>query len=289
VEGQYTGAKAAGQSGSVGLACNYNNKSPRAVRTKAVEMCESGAYLVVSWDLKNPSKPFYHPFKCRSWRHVGECQRWKGAQDYVRVSEAMTRIGEQWVYSVLTFDPKHFQNEWAAYRGGLHRWQKLNQRLSRAYGPITYLQTWEKHTRSDFPHVNVAIHNSKIWALCRGDGWKSFRRYLNQQAVACGFGQRIWLEPLRAGMTMDFAGYLTKLNRELTGAGTKNQVPVNAPKNFRRFRASQGLLPKPFHREGFTGVLIPAKLLGTVDIGATMSFPAGKAQKRHPGRKLGEV
>lgn len=75
-------------------------------------------------------------------------------------------------------------------------------------------------------------------------------------AVAVGFGFRTWVEPLRPGAELTLAGYLTKLSRELTGAGFKDQVPVNAPPHFRRLRASRKLLPKPFHRKGWTGILV---------------------------------
>ena len=51
------------------------------------------------------------------------------------------------------------------------------------------------------------------------------------------------------------AGYLTKLARELTGAGVKSQVPVNAPRHFRRIRASAKLLPPRKKNPDITGIL----------------------------------
>jgi hypothetical protein len=52
------------------------------------------------------------------------------------------------------------------------------------------------------------------------------------------------------------AGYLVKLTRELTGAGPKNQIPVNAPRHFRRLRASKGLLPPRKKNDHVTGALV---------------------------------
>jgi hypothetical protein len=292
VDVQNTGEVAGGQEPDSGLASKYYFKSPFVYRSKAVKMCESGSHFVVSWDPKNPAKKSFAPFRCRSWRHPGDCQRWKGSQDFVRCRDAMKSRGDRWVYVVLTLDQKHFANEWAAYRGGIFRWQKLNQRLSRRYGRVEYLQTWEKHVRTDFPHVNVALCNARISELCVGDGWKLFRRQLNTLAIACGFGLRIWCEPLRVGQSMTLAGYFTKLSRELTGAGTKNQVPVNAPPHFRRIRASQGLLPPPLGPAGHTGALISAKLLGRVDLDALIlgQAEAKERQKLHvPVRLHGDV
>jgi hypothetical protein len=250
-------------------------------------MCESGSHLVVSWDPKSDGPPSLQPFRCRSWRHTGECQRWKGSQDFVRCRDAMLAKGDHWVYIVLTFDQKQFNNEWSAYRGGVHRWQKLNQRLSYHYGRVDYLQTWEKHTKTDFPHVNVAVHNARIWQTCRGDGWKQFRQLLTQHAVKCGFGFRVWVEPLREGQGLTLAGYFTKLSRELTGAGVKNQVPVNAPPHFRRIRASRGLLPAQFHSEGRTGALIPSRLVDQFDFSAEGRLTFQKSRKSKPRAKLG--
>lgn len=228
-------------------------------------MCESLSHVFVLVEKSSDQKVLILPFRCRSWRHEGECQRFKGAQDFVRVSEGILSRGDRWVYLVLTFDQRHETSEWDCYIAGLRRWQKLNQRLGRAYGRIEYVQTWEAH-RSGFPHVNVVIRNDEIWKLCEGSGWRSWRQSLIAEAVECGFGRVAHVEPLRPDTGLGMAGYLTKLSRELTGAGVKNQVPVNAPPHFRRIRASQGLLP-PIHRPGrFQGVMVPTRALPAVDL-----------------------
>jgi hypothetical protein len=51
------------------------------------------------------------------------------------------------------------------------------------------------------------------------------------------------------------AGYLTKLGLELSGAARKGQTPVNAPRHFRRIRASRGMLPKRIKNPDITGQL----------------------------------
>jgi hypothetical protein len=55
-------------------------------------------------------------------------------------------------------------------------------------------------------------------------------------------------------------GYLVKTAKELIGAAGKNQIPINAPRHFRRLRASRGLLP-PVHRNpDITGMMVFAEL-----------------------------
>ena len=232
-------------------------KSPaKGPSLRYVRWCEDGAAHLIVWPIGSPYDRKPVPFRCRSWRHPGDCQRWKGAQDFVRCRDAILSRGKKWIYIVLTLPHRRFKSEQEAYRAGYRYWHMLNKRLTRAYGRIAYIQTWEKHKKSDFPHVNIVLHNDLIWGLCRREGWKSWRQEFMSEAVEVGFGCVLWVAPLRPGGSLTLAGYLTKLSRELTGAGIKDQVPVNAPPHFRRLRASRKLLPKPFHRDGWTGRLV---------------------------------
>jgi len=264
VEDQYTGVKAAGQSEKSGWVLNTRTKGRESV-LKSVRMCESGSHVIILRN-RQTGQPAIIPFRCKSWR-CPRCQRFKGAQDFVRVKNGMLRRGDQWVYLVLTMIHGNYSNEWAAYNAGYFNWKKLSKRLIRAHGPLDYVQTWEAH-ESGFPHANVAIHNRSIWNACRGEGWKKFRQYLKPHLVATGFGYVVHVEPLRSGTGEGLAGYLTKLSRELTGSSVKNQVPLNAPPGFRRLRASRGLL-EPIHRPGIhEGMLLPVKLAHAFDFGA---------------------
>lgn len=177
----------------------------------------------------------------------------------------MVKLGIEWVYLVLTLIHGNYANEWAAYNAGYFHWQKFSKRLIYHFDSLAYVQTWEKH-KSGFPHVNVALHNKKIWQLCEGDGWKDFRQLIKPMLVETGFGYVVHVSPLRPDGELTLTGYMTKLSRELTGAGVKNQIPINAPRHFRRLRASRGLL-EPIHRPGtHDGVLVAADKLGTVDL-----------------------
>lgn len=132
-------------------------------------------------------------------------------------------------------------------------WSKLRKRLTRHFGDIKYIQTWEVH-KSGYPHVHIAISNVKIYLECEKDAIRNFHRLMMEDAVACGFGRIGWLEPIRDEVAM--AGYLGKLARELTGEKGNYQVPVDAPSRFRRLRASVRLLPPPIKNPDMTGCLL---------------------------------
>ena len=271
-ENRHKNETAAGRQTGEALACQYKNKSPQfgaqgvsgGARTllRSVRACEERSWSIITWSKADPSNKRTVPFRCKSWRHEGDCRRWKGAQDFVRVRDAIrSRPGGSWLYLVLTFDPSEYQDEFAAYRAGLDCWGRLAKRIARQWGELAYVQTWEKH-KSGWPHVNVLLWCPLMAAAVDGDGWKSIRaNWLGPAAVASGFGLRVWLEPMKNADAM--AGYVSKLSRELTGAGVKDQVPVNAPRHFRRLRASRRLLPPPFKRQDITGVLVahPAPMI----------------------------
>lgn len=190
-------------------------------------------------------------FKCRSWRHEGQCRLWRGAQDFVRVQEA-TRGRADWTYFVLTYNQRSWRSQTALFKAGVEHWSILRKRLTRRYGKLAYIQTWERH-QSGYPHVNVLIGNAQLHSAAKED-WRVLRREtITPMVVDSGFGPRVWIEPMKDADAM--AGYLTKLARELTGSSAKDQTPTNAPAHFRRLRASQGLLPRPFKDEELTGKL----------------------------------
>jgi len=216
--------------------------------------CENQEWSLHLWSKSRTGEDgFVVPFKCRSWRHEGECRQWKGAQDFRRIQAAM-RTRTDWVYVVLTYRRADYPNKRELYRAGVTHWAKLRKRIEYAWGPCQYVQTWEQH-KSGWPHVNIMLGNSRIFEQCQNGRWKAFRRHwMETNAVECGFGERTWVEPVKRYNAM--AGYLVKLAKELTGADHKNQLPTDAPAHFRRIRASRGLLPKPFSKGNHTGRML---------------------------------
>ncbi|MGH7209789.1 MAG: hypothetical protein ACREIL_10450 [Nitrospiraceae bacterium] len=217
---------------------------------KSIVACENKAWTVAYWPKGHNDQVRLRVFKCRNWRHPGECRLWKGAQDFVRIRDGL-KARSGWLYVVLTFDPAKSKNEWAAYRSGVHKWDRLRKRLTRLYGRIEYVQTWES-TRKGWPHVNLVIHNEKLLEAYRTDP-AAVERWFKDTAASCGFGWNVYLQEVYGQDSM--AGYMTKLSRELVGAQHKDQVPENAPRHFRRIRASRGLLPPPHENPDVTGCL----------------------------------
>lgn len=225
--------------------------------TRSTIACAAGEWHLHVWSPQDPSATeFRVPYVCRSWRHEGPCRQWKGAQDFVRCADGLSRC-KYLSYMVLTFAQRNWASEWDQAKFGVVAWARLRKRIFREFGRFRYLQTWEAHQKRGF-HANVAIDNSDIQAQAASLAEPDFWPWLMEAAEDCGFGWRIWAEPLRQD-SAGLAGYLTKLSRELTGAGAKNQVPIRAPPHFRRLRASRGLLPAVHHGD-YTGRLVQAPL-----------------------------
>jgi len=227
------------------------------MQNRSVTACENGEWHLHLWDPACPATSQLRvPFRCRSWRHEGECRLWKGAQDFVRVAEAL-KSAAWWTYLVLTFKQRDWSSDFRQARAGVVCWAKLRKRMTRAFGCIPYVQTWERHRKKGF-HVNLIISNRRVFQAVQSASSPEMWTWLRVNAEAAGFGYICWAETMRHNSD-SLAGYLTKLSRELTGAGVKNQIPTQAPPHFRRLRASRGLLP-PVHHGDWTGHLVKAPL-----------------------------
>lgn len=228
---------------------------------KYVEACECHRWHLRIWKKADPSEIREIPFRCRSWRHSGECRLWRGAQDFARCKAAMESL-DYWCHITLTYDCQSLKSIQQTYRTGVYLWSMLRKRLIREFGPIQYIQTWERH-KSGFPHVHIALSNEELHSRVmytkahKRDheyGYRNFEGILQRHATECFFGPRGWLEKIHTKAA--FAGYLQKLARELTGTGKDYQVPENAPRHFRRIRASRKLLPPPYKDPELSGRLL---------------------------------
>lgn len=201
-------------------------------------------------------------YKCRSWRHAGECCKWKGQQDYARIAAAV-ETRDDWVYVVLTFAQQEWPDWKSQYVESYPYWSAMRLRLTRLIGKFPYIQTWERH-RKDGIHVNILIGSAELrkgcyYALKKPfKEWRWFHDDIERNAKAVGFGWVHWAQPMREGTHEGMAGYLTKLAKELTGASAKGQIPWDAPRHFRRLRASRGLLP-PITKTGMIGRMVYCK------------------------------
>jgi hypothetical protein len=231
-----------------------------------VECCERCLWHLRLWKPGQEDKVSRVPYRCRSWRHPGECCLWKGAQDYARVKAAIEKRRD-WVYLVLTYAQSEWPDWKQQYLASCRIWAALHKRMKRKFGPCDYIQTWERHGAGGL-HCNVLLGNREIAAIVRED-FRPWRRYwLRPNAIECGFGKVTYVTAFRHGTANAMAGYLTKLARELIGAGSKGQIPFDAPRHFRRLRASRKLLPQII-KSDMTGSLelfpMPFREKGTKD------------------------
>lgn len=216
-----------------------------------IEACEAGEWSIATWKKESGEDPRAIPYTCRSWRHAGGCREWCGACDFARVLQAIDSH-PHWTYLILTYPHQEWPDVSKLFRFGVVSWSRLRKRFNYEFGDILYIQTWEVH-RSMYPHVNVVVSNRDLHERASRCVWDTKANVVEPMAKACGFGHVKWVEPLIDSQRM--AGYITKLGLELTGSHHKNQTPVNAPKHFRRIRASRGLLPKRVKDDTITGQL----------------------------------
>jgi hypothetical protein len=213
--------------------------------------CECELWHLKIWPKDGSTPPQNVPFRCRSWRHEGECRLFKGAQDFCRIRDAIAKY-DYWLHVTLTHAQPKGIDPTKLFLDGKNKWAKLRKRCETDWAPMKYIQTWEIH-RSGIPHIHIAFMSVKMFESAILDPIDNWRMLLQDDAVACGFGEIGWVERLHSRERM--AGYLGRLARELTGKGKEYQIPVNAPKNFRRIRASVRLLPPVLKNPDITGTL----------------------------------
>jgi hypothetical protein len=229
-----------------------------------IQHCQRSDWWIQTWNKANPEQVKEFCYRCRSWRHKGECAEWKAESDYARIKEAMANHAH-WSHVVLTYHNWTGRNLKSLWTQSLRNWSMLRKRIRRKWGSFVYVQTWEV-TRKGCPHCHMAVSNAGIHEACEPIpqyldrearteiGQYNFRQTIGEMAVACGFGPRGFVEAIWG--KDGFARYLEKLKRELTQAASKSQLPLDAPRHFRRLRASVGLIP-PLHKDDdVTGHLI---------------------------------
>lgn len=271
----------------------------------SVRACETEAWSLAFWkrDLMQAEGVSVAPLLCGSWR-CRRCAWFRGAVDWARCSKGISSR-PWWLYLVLTFDPRLYVDRWDAYRAAGDCWDHgLRRSLERSFGKFVYLQTWERH-RNGWPHCNVVLSGDGLERAHEESG--TVRRRARRSPRLCKFSpsirQRVLTLAERAGFgtgslwcevidTTDggeaMANYLVKLAKELTGAAHKKgcQAPIDAPRHFRRIRASRGLLPAPVSSNEWTGQMIPSNLGKRLRIEASGELDA---PRREPGQRPNPV
>jgi hypothetical protein len=132
---------------------------------------------------------------------------------------------------------------------------RLRRSLRHRFGAFESIVTWERH-RSGLPHANVLLElepfEAELGKLRRRtvDGRErvyppALRSWMRTQAMAAGFGRVFHLE-VAEPRSAALGCYVAKLSRELMASAAKGptgQAPLNRPRGFRRFSATQHTLP----------------------------------------------
>ncbi len=193
-------------------------------------------------------------------------------RDYARLIAALKpHPVEHVLFAVLTYGRNAPNTLDAQYRELMTRWAALEQFLRRGLrregfpgvGKFQYAAYVESHA-SGRPHVNVVIVSPGLAAWLRAhpqsasdrDVRASHRgkrapRWFRTLARYAKFGHQVSLH--HATSHQDAASYVTKFDKGaalthpgLGGEVTKlSQLPVLAPRRFRRTRASRKFLPPP--------------------------------------------
>lgn len=225
---------------------------PRQLRS--VVACADGKWHLKVWRRSSPNQKKCLPFKCKSWRHAGDCRQAREEADRWRVTQALRRDSTAYgraalIWGVLTIDRKDYVDEFEAFERLRRAWQSMRQAVERKHGAIFgHVSTVEVH-RSGWPHLNVVLVSPGLGAAL-SEKPKATLRWWRSHARACRLGRVASLEPVKSPEGV--AKYIAKISDA--------QVPLNAPSHFRRLRASQGFLPPLPKNPDWTGELVAEPL-----------------------------
>jgi hypothetical protein len=224
-------------------------------------------YHLKVWKRGMPGDYVRVRWRCRSWRHRGACAKHRSREDFERIWYAVAgERPEDVAFLVLTLNREDWRDQWDAYERLRERWRSLAKALRRHWGRMAYVATVEAH-KDGWPHLNVILACPALAAEARRrHAWVV--AWLKRRAVRCGFGYRLTIEGARdlrtvAGYVVKLADTVGELPAGLDGVGASvagevaklSQVPVTAPKGFRRLRSSPGFLPPAPKSEEWTGTL----------------------------------
>jgi hypothetical protein len=176
-----------------------------------------------------------------------------------------------------------------AYHVASTAWSNhLRRSLRRRFGPVETIVTWERH-RSGLPHANILLElepfegalvklkRKKLESGRWGTYPPALRSWMAKKAIEAGFGKIFHLE-IAEPRSAALGAYMVKLSRELMSSRTKGpegQTPLNRPRGFRRFSATQRTLPVRIWPKGR---LVPC----TVEGCATEPPPGGWCSRSLP-------
>lgn len=257
--------------------CSHNDEVPKE-------------YSRWTWQ-KGSNLRYRMPYVCNSWR-CPHCERHAASVVFARVKEAFAPYNPcDCIFIVLTLDPAEHARGQNDLAGVYRSFSAKMQRLFRQWKTICtgsrrgldldwcgnrWVSVVEAH-KSGVPHINIVMHAPKLAQYLREQydrqraSGKTHREatLLDDPFLAaaeeCGFGYQSTMEAAdtnnRGRADLDsLAGYIAKVAKNadaLHGEIAKlTQLPLRAPKNFRRVRSGKGFLPKKAKNEAITGAVL---------------------------------
>lgn len=250
------------------------------LQPRYVRACQSKAWTVRLWPKKDPQNAQNVCYACRSWRCPGDCARANAAQLFARLTTSIARIPDYWSFVTLTLNPRRFKTRSAMYQEASRAWTRFRHALKHRFGYDEFLIVFEISVRAKALHIHGIVRSKRLasvlalqpgerpqFSTCPKTGkpkrlptagergiWKT---WLKPTAIKCGFGFKCDISAVNDQAAMN--GYLVKssnISGELSQTNSKDQLPIDAPKGFRRVRASRGFLVPKTKNEEVTGRLI---------------------------------
>jgi hypothetical protein len=228
-------------------------------KSRSIVACEAGKWALV-YGLKTDAQKIYvNKFRCKSWR-CSYCSAQVRRKDYSRMQRAFKRNPGQYIFAVLTFDPKKIGKK-NAYKSISKFSNALIKKIERAYGKIIGVQAVEQH-RNGYPHVNFVFKFQDIHGIDKEFVNSFLKRFLTPEAVKCGFGRMISADLVIEGEMDKVLSYVSKTGLSIISGETNkdSQVPMEAPKGFRRLRSIRNFLKEEKRESEYTGGIIKSSV-----------------------------
>ena len=247
-------------------------------------------------------------FRCKSWRHRGECRDFVFRRDFKRIIDAL-ESRPAWLFSVLTLNPDRWRGgAKSGYKNFWRCWQRLRQQLNRVVGQkIEYIAVMEQH-RSGWPHMNLVLYWKGMENVEDLEAYAvAIERVMKDRAPSCGLGYSVYCEALQG--RKQIAGYfsgqalgrrgngpvredvgadLRRVTGEISKQTKEYQIPTDAPFGFRRIRSSRGLMAPVTTGSEYTGGIHRGSFRcspGGAGGGPGESSEAGARSELHAGRR----
>lgn len=278
-------------------------------------VAQCGCHGLYTWERADPSTVTRKPLLCESWRHEGPCARRNASIAFARIKEALDPLPPEGnIFLVLTKDRNGFYTHkpltsiaatYADLSKNTTRFIELVREYCARRGwppPVLWIGVAEAH-RSGWPHFNLIVHSpelaaeletARLEALARGETAREATLLwgaLLDFALRTGWGPQSTAERARSADAL--AGYIVKLAGEADATvgeiAKLSQVPINAPKNFRRLRSSKGALAPKRKNPEYTGVMVQRLTDSRRTPYAAMARPSKDPTARVVAERLLEV